>query len=127
MGIVLYQNIHHSVLLSAPIMRRLYNSSASLQKSFRESKPPTPVLIAPKSQSFVIGSSRWDLVVGLEVHAQLATHSKLFSSARCQADFGRHTLARVNSLVAPFDAAFPGTMPVSNLKYKFIILILNNL
>ena len=116
MGTVLYQNIHHSVLLSTPIMRRLYNSSAaSLQKSFRESKPPTPVLIAPKSQSFVIGSSCWDLVVGLKVHTQLATHSKLFSYARCPADFERHTLARVNSLVAPFDAAFPDTMPLSNL------------
>ena len=114
--IVLYQNIHRSLRIYTPIMRRLYNSSAaSVQKSSRESKRPTPVLIAPKSQSFVIGSSRWDLVVGLEVHAQLATHSKLFSSARCPADFGRHNLARVNSLVAPFDAAFPGTMPVSYL------------
>ena len=110
-----YQNIHLSIRVLSRISRRFYTSSASsLQKSSRESKPPTPISLAPQSQSFIIGSSRWDLVVGLEVHAQLATHSKLFSSARCPADFGRHSLARVNSLVAPFDAAFPGSMPVSN-------------
>ncbi|XP_058059697.1 glutamyl-tRNA(Gln) amidotransferase subunit B, mitochondrial [Anopheles bellator] len=47
-------------------------------------------------------------VVGLEVHAQLETQSKLFSGAR--AEFG----AAVNTCVSLFDASIPGTLPVLN-------------
>lgn len=109
------QYIHQTLPIFSQFVKALHYSSAALfHKSSSINKPSTEVLVAPKSQSLVLGQSRWDLVVGLEVHAQLSTHSKLFSSARCPADFGRHTFARVNSLVAPFDAAFPGTMPVSN-------------
>jgi len=49
-------------------------------------------------------------VVGLEVHAQITTESKLFSAA--PAKFG----ALVNSCVLEFDAAIPGTLPVLNKK-----------
>ena len=45
-------------------------------------------------------------VVGLEVHAQIKSDSKLFSGA--QAAFG----GPVNSQVALLDASFPGTLPV---------------
>jgi hypothetical protein len=50
---------------------------------------------------------RWEPVIGLEVHAQINTKSKLFSRAPTQ--FG----GRTNSQVALLDAAFPGTLPVS--------------
>lgn len=46
--------------------------------------------------------------MGLEVHAQIATESKLFSSA--STDFARP----VNSCVSLFDCATPGTLPVLN-------------
>ncbi|CAK1584493.1 unnamed protein product [Parnassius mnemosyne] len=49
-------------------------------------------------------------VVGLEVHAQLNTKSKLFSGA--QNTFG----GLVNNCVSLFDAAIPGTLPVLNRK-----------
>jgi len=51
---------------------------------------------------------RWESVVGLEVHTQVKTNSKLFSSAP--------TLYNqpVNSKVSFFDAAVPGTLPVLN-------------
>ncbi|XP_061504215.1 glutamyl-tRNA(Gln) amidotransferase subunit B, mitochondrial [Anopheles gambiae] len=52
--------------------------------------------------------TKWKSVVGLEVHAQLETKSKLFSGAR--ATFG----AAPNSCVALFDASIPGTLPVLN-------------
>uniref|UniRef100_A0A182NKX8 Glutamyl-tRNA(Gln) amidotransferase subunit B, mitochondrial n=1 Tax=Anopheles dirus TaxID=7168 RepID=A0A182NKX8_9DIPT len=52
--------------------------------------------------------AKWKSVVGLEVHAQLDTKSKLFSGAR--ATFG----AAPNSCVALFDASIPGTLPVLN-------------
>uniref|UniRef100_A0A182YM49 Glutamyl-tRNA(Gln) amidotransferase subunit B, mitochondrial n=1 Tax=Anopheles stephensi TaxID=30069 RepID=A0A182YM49_ANOST len=52
--------------------------------------------------------TKWKSVIGLEVHAQLNTKSKLFSGAR--ATFG----AAPNSCVALFDASIPGTLPVLN-------------
>ncbi|XP_013137447.1 PREDICTED: glutamyl-tRNA(Gln) amidotransferase subunit B, mitochondrial [Papilio polytes] len=55
-------------------------------------------------------NSKWQSVVGLEVHAQLNTESKLFSGA--QNTFG----GLVNNCVSLFDAAIPGTLPVLNRK-----------
>jgi len=50
----------------------------------------------------------WEVVVGLEVHAQVISKSKLFSGAAT--DFG----AAPNSQVSFVDAAFPGMLPVPN-------------
>ena len=53
-------------------------------------------------------SGGWETVIGLEVHAQLATVSKMFCG--CPARFG----APPNSLVCPVCAGMPGTLPVLN-------------
>jgi aspartyl-tRNA(Asn)/glutamyl-tRNA(Gln) amidotransferase subunit B len=50
----------------------------------------------------------WEVVVGLEVHAQVISHAKLFSGAGTA--FG----AEPNSQVSFVDAAFPGMLPVVN-------------
>ncbi|MDR0407012.1 MAG: Asp-tRNA(Asn)/Glu-tRNA(Gln) amidotransferase subunit GatB [Holosporales bacterium] len=50
----------------------------------------------------------WEVVIGLEVHAQIVSQSKLFSSAPTQ--FG----AEPNTQVSFVDAAFPGMLPVLN-------------
>jgi aspartyl-tRNA(Asn)/glutamyl-tRNA(Gln) amidotransferase subunit B len=50
----------------------------------------------------------WEIVCGLEVHAQVVSESKLFSGAAT--DFG----AAPNSQVSFVDAAFPGMLPVLN-------------
>ena len=50
----------------------------------------------------------WEVVVGLEVHAQIVSKSKLFSGAA--ADYG----AEPNTQVSFVDAAFPGMLPVIN-------------
>ena len=50
----------------------------------------------------------WELVIGLEVHAQVISKSKLFSGAAT--DFGFEP----NSQVSLVDAAFPGMLPVLN-------------
>ncbi len=52
--------------------------------------------------------STWEMVIGLEVHAQVKCNSKLFSGAAN--DFG----AEPNSLVSFVDAAMPGMLPVIN-------------
>lgn len=48
---------------------------------------------------------RWELVVGIEIHAELNTAKKLFSLAATSAG------NEPNSHVAIFDAAFPGSQP----------------
>ncbi|HEX9646627.1 MAG TPA: Asp-tRNA(Asn)/Glu-tRNA(Gln) amidotransferase GatCAB subunit B, partial [Alphaproteobacteria bacterium] len=50
----------------------------------------------------------WEVIVGLEVHAQVVSESKLFSGAATA--FG----AEPNSQVSPIDAAMPGMLPVIN-------------
>src|SRR6202044_4007994 len=48
----------------------------------------------------------WEVVVGLEVHAQVISKAKLFSGA--SAEYG----AAPNTQVSFVDAAFPGMLPV---------------
>ncbi|HZH26665.1 MAG TPA: Asp-tRNA(Asn)/Glu-tRNA(Gln) amidotransferase subunit GatB [Azospirillaceae bacterium] len=50
----------------------------------------------------------WEVVIGLEVHAQVISNAKLFSGAATA--FG----AEPNSQVSFVDAAFPGMLPVIN-------------
>jgi aspartyl-tRNA(Asn)/glutamyl-tRNA(Gln) amidotransferase subunit B len=53
-------------------------------------------------------SGAWEVVIGLEVHAQIISQSKLFSGAAT--GFG----ASPNSQVSFVDAGFPGMLPVVN-------------
>lgn len=52
----------------------------------------------------------WEIVIGLEVHAQVTSASKLFSGA--STEFG----AQPNTQVSLVDAAMPGMLPVINEK-----------
>ncbi len=51
---------------------------------------------------------QWETVIGLEIHVQLATRSKIFSGAPCS--FG----AEPNTQACAVDLAMPGTLPVLN-------------
>jgi aspartyl-tRNA(Asn)/glutamyl-tRNA(Gln) amidotransferase subunit B len=53
-------------------------------------------------------TKQWEVVIGLETHAQLSTVSKIFSGAPTQ--FG----AEPNTQACPVDLALPGTLPVMN-------------
>ncbi|WP_037296262.1 Asp-tRNA(Asn)/Glu-tRNA(Gln) amidotransferase subunit GatB [Roseobacter sp. AzwK-3b] len=63
--------------------------------------PPKPKVIAGAKHD-------WELVIGMEVHAQVASKAKLFSGA--STEFG----AEPNSNVSFVDAAMPGMLPVIN-------------
>jgi aspartyl-tRNA(Asn)/glutamyl-tRNA(Gln) amidotransferase subunit B len=52
----------------------------------------------------------WEVVIGLEVHTQLLTDSKIFSGASCA--YG----AQPNAHACGIDLAMPGTLPVLNEK-----------
>lgn len=55
-------------------------------------------------------TGEWEMVIGMEVHAQIIANTKLFSGA--SASFG----AEPNSQVSLVDAAMPGMLPVLNEK-----------
>ncbi len=63
----------------------------------------------PNPKNFFSGEDHdWELVIGLEVHAQVTSQAKLFSGA--STGFG----AEQNSHVSLVDAAMPGMLPVIN-------------
>lgn len=62
--------------------------------------------------SYLIEGStgQWEVIIGLEVHAQITSQSKLFSGAAT--DFGNDP----NTQVSLVDAAMPGMLPVPNME-----------
>jgi aspartyl-tRNA(Asn)/glutamyl-tRNA(Gln) amidotransferase subunit B len=63
---------------------------------------------AEKSNLIKGATGDWEVVIGLEIHAQITSNSKLFSGASTA--FG----AEPNSNVSLVDAAMPGMLPVIN-------------
>ena len=63
----------------------------------------------PDPKKFIPGTTDdWEVIVGMEVHAQVTSKSKLFSGA--STEFG----AEPNANVSLVDAAMPGMLPVIN-------------
>lgn len=59
--------------------------------------------------AYIVGNTgKWEYVIGIEVHAQISSKSKLFSAS--SAEFA----APPNSQVSLIDAAMPGMLPVLN-------------
>ncbi|MFK5980158.1 MAG: Asp-tRNA(Asn)/Glu-tRNA(Gln) amidotransferase subunit GatB [Rhizobiaceae bacterium] len=72
----------------------------------------TPELVDTRTadpKRFIAGATGdWEVIIGLEVHAQVTSKAKLFSGA--STEFG----AEANSNVSLVDAAMPGMLPVIN-------------
>ena len=65
--------------------------------------------VATKPSKLIKGATGdWEVVIGLEVHAQVTSQAKLFSGASTA--FG----GEPNSHVSLVDAAMPGMLPVIN-------------
>ena len=58
--------------------------------------------------STIIAKTKYEVVIGLEVHAQLKTKTKIFCG--CPVDFG----ADPNTNVCPVCLGMPGVLPVLN-------------
>ena len=63
---------------------------------------------SPEPKVIAGAKGDWELVIGMEIHAQVSSNAKLFSGA--STGFG----AEPNSHVAFVDAAMPGMLPVIN-------------
>src|SRR5437588_7039505 len=65
--------------------------------------------VPQRSSKLIRGATgEWEVVIGMEVHAQVASRAKLFSGAATE--FG----GAPNSHVSLVDAAMPGMLPVIN-------------
>lgn len=65
----------------------------------------------PNPKRLISGTTGdWELIIGMEVHAQVASRSKLFSGA--STTFG----AEPNANVSFIDAAMPGMLPIINME-----------
>src|SRR6188474_3283566 len=68
-----------------------------------------PMNVQSKPSKLIKGTTGdWEVVVGMEVHAQVSSKAKLFSGA--STEFG----GEPNSHVSLVDAAMPGMLPVIN-------------
>src|SRR5262245_26712374 len=67
-----------------------------------------PSILDPRLSTCYI--MKYETVIGLEVHAQLLTQSKIFCG--CSTEFGREP----NQNACPVCAGFPGVLPVLNKK-----------
>lgn len=96
--------------ISRPRPRRRcyqFSTSASSSSSSWKVNPVTGVVkSSPNSQL----SCSYQIIVGLEIHAQLNIPHKLFSPAIVPP--GINTKANDSASLHPFDAAVPGTLPV---------------
>ncbi|GFR70023.1 glutamyl-tRNA(Gln) amidotransferase subunit B, mitochondrial [Elysia marginata] len=84
------QRIFACSLCGSPQSRSLTKHSSTTQK---------------QALNIADNGKKWQSVIGLEIHAQIKSASKLFSGAGTQ--FG----VSPNTQVSLFDAAFPGTLP----------------
>ena len=67
------------------------------------------IMTENKFDYFINGEkNKWEVIIGLEVHAQVLSKSKLFSSSSTK--FG----AEPNTQVSLVDSALPGMLPVIN-------------
>src|SRR5262245_24376229 len=76
----------------------------------RVRRPGKALMDAPPMKSRLIkgATGEWEVVIGLEVHAQVTSRSMLFAGASTA--FGVHP----NSHLSLVDAAMPGMLPVIN-------------
>jgi aspartyl-tRNA(Asn)/glutamyl-tRNA(Gln) amidotransferase subunit B len=79
------------------------------QEQFQAPNSPSQKPKSPTSGKLIKGATGdWEVVIGMEVHAQVTSNAKLFSGA--STEFG----GEPNSHVSLVDAAMPGMLPVIN-------------
>ncbi|KAM7201105.1 Glutamyl-tRNA amidotransferase subunit B, mitochondrial [Rhypophila sp. PSN 637] len=100
-----YATVTTSSASQSPIipLRKQLKDQAKASKS--SSKPPKSKMSSSDNQHI----PGWDLTVGIEIHAQLNTARKLFSSSPASSSDSSFP---PNTLISPFDLAIPGSQPI---------------
>ena len=88
-------------------LRKHLKDEAKLRKASAKGRKPDEGLDTQRAVS--AQEEAWELTVGIEIHAELNTAHKLFSSAPASSSTAHAD--GPNTLVAPFDLALPGTQP----------------
>ncbi|KAJ6260455.1 hypothetical protein Dda_4681 [Drechslerella dactyloides] len=93
--------------------QKLYTTAAETPLSPSDTPPTLRLEELKKGHDSSSGSvnQKWEVTVGLEIHAQLNAPQKLFSYLDAATSFN----APPNSRVAPFDAGTPGIQPKLNI------------
>lgn len=93
---------------AAPLAQEAVPLRKHLKDEAKRKKAEAKAHGAPSSKKQTTDTrlEKWELTVGIEVHAELNTACKLFSVAPTESNDGV-----ANSRVALFDAAMPGTQP----------------
>lgn len=86
---------------NTPFRKLLKDAAKQKRKEDRENPNPSKNSLRGKDARL----EKWELTVGIEIHAELNTVRKLFSSATTSYS------ETPNTHVAVFDAAFPGSQP----------------
>ena len=92
---------HHPPNDDAPFRKVLKDAAKQKKKDDRVSSKSSKKLSRAQNPRL----EKWELTVGIEIHAELNTARKLFSGSATSAN------ATPNTHVALFDTAFPGTQP----------------
>jgi len=118
-ALVLPVCLHPLSVAALPRARSLHCGTAPLAAASVAAQPAAaPSAAAPSGKKAKVKKSElkvsagrfpgWEVVIGIEVHAQVVARSKLFSPASTR--FG----AAPNANASAVDAALPGTLPVLN-------------
>jgi aspartyl-tRNA(Asn)/glutamyl-tRNA(Gln) amidotransferase subunit B len=80
-----------------------------------------PTMAADRIGSMVAAPTQYETVIGIEVHAQLKTESKMFCACPTQAGPGEPD--EPNSRVCPVCLGMPGTLPVINRRAVELVML----
>jgi aspartyl-tRNA(Asn)/glutamyl-tRNA(Gln) amidotransferase subunit B len=108
-GMVFYP-FNKNTFIKYTIFRKLHSQDIKLKTVYQPTIEgnETRVRIWEEKNQYI--SKQWISTIGLEVHAQIATDTKLFSASSAK----NASRAPANTQVAFFDASIPGTLPVLN-------------
>ncbi len=97
-----------SELTAADLAWKVHDENAEIHHTPFHQTPRALSALSMSTYRIQGATGEWEVVIGLEVHAQVSSNAKLFSGASTA--FG----AEPNSQVSLVDAAMPGMLPVPN-------------
>jgi len=102
--------LNRNAFIKYTIFRQLHSQEIKLKTIYMPTVEGNETRVRIREENNQYISKPWISTIGLEVHAQIATDTKLFSASSAK----EASRAPANTQVALFDASIPGTLPVLN-------------